>query len=119
MKYFIWLALIAALVGIGFLKADEFNRAGMLSSEGYIESGSKFDVTIGMPRDAAARRLSDRGLEEVEQLTADQSCHGRSYGADRQVELWYDRSWRRGTICLSSTGNRVASLSWIYDWSAP
>jgi hypothetical protein len=118
MKYLIWAALVAALAGIGYMMADEFNRAGILSSEGYIESGSKFGMEIGMSRDTAASRLSERGLEQVE-LTAQQSCHGRSYGPDRQVELWYDRSWRRGTICLSSTGNRIASVSWIYNWSAP
>ncbi len=118
MKYVIWVALGVALVGFGYLMADEFNRAGVLSSKGYIESGSKFGIDIGMSRDAAARQLSDQGLEQVE-LTATQSCHGRSHGPDRYVELWYDRSWRRGTICLSSTGNRVASVSWVYNWAAP
>lgn len=118
MKYIIWAASLAALAGIGYLIADEFNRAGILSSEGYIESGSKFGIAIGMSHDAAAMRLSGRGLEKVE-LTAEQSCHGRSYGPDRQVELWYDRSWRRGTICLSLVGNRIASVSWIYNWAAP
>ncbi|MGE0653311.1 MAG: hypothetical protein AB7P12_16440 [Alphaproteobacteria bacterium] len=114
MKYVLWMFLAAIVVGIAYLMSDEFNRAGILSSEGYIEHGSKFGIDIGM--NVAANRLVEHGLEPVE-LTATHSCHGRAYGSERRVELWYDRTWRRGTICVSSEENRVASVSWIYNWT--
>lgn len=118
MKYIIWVVLVALILAFAYMMTDEFNRAGLLSSEGYVGNGTKFGVEIGKSRNLAAQRLLDRGLEPVA-LTSVQSCHGRTYDTKRQVELWYDRTWRRGTICLSSEANKVTSVSWIYNWAAP
>ena len=118
MKMLIWIVCALLIAAAIFILSDEFNRAGVSASEGYVESGSKFGIEIGMSRDAAVNRLASRGLDQVD-LTAPQSCHGRNYGPERQVELWYDRSWRRGTICLSSEENKIASISWVYNWGTP
>ena len=118
MKRMLWITVAVTIAVAAFISSDEFDRAGIMSSEGYIERGSKFGMDIGMPRDVATTKLAARGLEPVE-LTATQSCHNRTFRPERQVELWCDRTWRRGTICISSEQNKVASVSWIYNRAAP
>jgi hypothetical protein len=123
MKMLFWLVFALLIAAAIFILSDEFNRSGALASEGYIESGSKFGIEIGMSRDAAANKLASRGLEWSELPTdprfSPQSCHGHTHSPERLVELWIDRSWRRGTICLSSEENKITSVSWVYNWGAP
>ena len=121
MKYVAWLVLIVIVVGIlVYLSSDELDQAGFTSSSGYIESGTKFGIYIGMPVSDARQRLAGRGLSPVDltrerSFNSPQRCHGRTYGPDRHVELWWDNSWRRGTICLTSTRDKVASVSWHFN----
>lgn len=111
--------ILLVMFGVGFaVLADEYNRAGVLSSRGVSTSGERFGVAIGMDSMQARDVLRRRGLTPVE-LTLAQSCHGRTYTSDEQVELWYDDTWRRGTICVVSRSSRVTVVSWSYNWMAP
>lgn len=118
MKYVFWVALVALLAGIGYLMADEFNRAGILSSEGYIESGSKFGIGIGSGAYEASERLSRQGLE-LSPEDGRSNCLDRNYEASHAVQVWEDNSWRRGTICLESFDEKVVSIGWYFSWAAP
>jgi hypothetical protein len=118
MKNIILIALTIMVIAMGFLMFDDFNRAGVLGSKGYLEEGSKFGVEVGLELGEARTVLREKGLRPVD-LTAPSSCHGRTYSADRQLELWYDDTWRRGTICLSSVDRRVVSISWSFNWMTP
>ena len=118
MKGILLAGLTVMLIALGYLAFDDFTRAGLLASQGHAEEGSKFGVEIGMELDDAGHGLRERGLRPVA-LTAPASCHGRIYAAEHELELWYDDTWRRGTICLASVNGRVESISWLYNWIAP
>ena len=118
MKGTLLAGLTVTMIAVGYLALDDFNRAGILASRGTIEEGSKFGVEIGMELDDAGHVLRERGLRPAA-LTAPASCHERTYSAERELELWYDDTWRRGTICLASVHGQVVSVSWRYDWMTP
>ena len=121
MKYVAWLVLFLIIIGmLVFLSSDELDQAGFTSSNGHIESGAKFGIYIGMPVSDARQRLVSRGLSP-DDLTIEshfvppQSCLHRVYGPDRHVEAWSDDSWRRGTICLTSTQGKITSVAWRFN----
>lgn len=121
MKMFIWLVLFVIVGGIVvYLASDEFTRAGLVSSNGYIDSGARFGIYVGMPLSEARRLLASRGLNPDDltipsRFVPPHTCLHRKYPPDHDIEAWADRSWRRGTICLSSTQGKVASVSWHFD----
>lgn len=122
MKYVAWLILFVIVVGIlVYLFSDEFDQTALtLGSSGYIETGTKFGIYIGMAvSDArqrlASRKLSPNDLTVPSHLVPPHTCLHRKYPPDHDIEAWVDRSWRRGTICLSSTEGKVASVAWLFD----
>lgn len=85
-----WIFVFAAMaVAVGWFMIDDFNRIGVLASRDYIQQGSKFGVSIGDSTDVARRHLSERGLTSFK-TEYKQSCHGRAFSDDEQVEGWHD-----------------------------
>ncbi len=118
MKIVVLLILVLVVGGIVFFASDEFNRTGFLGSEGFIDSGSKFGIQIGMDRNVAEDRLRSRGLESMEPSVSGR-CLDRPYPADQQVGLWLDDSRFGGTICLASRNNQIVSIGWAlggWEW---
>ena len=113
--------IISLIAFVGFLVlflSDEYNWTAVLGSEGFVDTGSKFGVSVGGLRSEASAKLSDRGLVLEESFDGG-SCLNRSYPDEQNVEVWSDRSWRRGTICLASENNQVVSIGWFYSWMQP
>jgi hypothetical protein len=119
------LALLVSIVAFAwlfaYLASDEFDKTAMIGgSYGYIESGAKFGIYVGMSQSDARQILANRGLTpedlaDPERLVPPHTCLHRKYPSYRDIELWSDRSWRRGTICLSLAQGKVASVAWHYD----
>ncbi len=104
--------LVAASHAAVFLQ-DDFNRLGVFGSGGFVTSGSMFGLTIGMDRTAAARHLTGRGLQ-IGEPSRPGHCLGRENLPDQDMELWDDRSWRHGVICLGSKDGKIISIAWSY-----
>ncbi len=113
MRIAILLVLAVVAAGIVFVMSDEFNRDGILGSEGFIDSGSKFGIQIGMARDEAENKLQSHGLKSMEPATPGH-CLGRPYPADQQVDLWLDDGRFGGTICLALRNGEIVSIGWAY-----
>lgn len=120
-----WL-IAASLVLLGLLAvplSDEITRASIVGSQGFKEKGSKFGITVGMPRDEAERVLASHGFELFESplgpVRPPQLCQGRYYPDEQRVDLWLLNEPRRGAaICLVSLRADVTSFSWDFAWFA-
>ena len=116
------LLVIVGLAGVSHALAvsrySAFNRAGLVGSQGRISSGRKFGVGIGDDYHAVARAFGQLGFEERE-LTKPHSCHSFAYAAHLTPHLWFDNSWRKGTLCVVTSGDRVVYLSWAYGFGFP
>ncbi|SMC97472.1 hypothetical protein SAMN06272759_11542 [Novosphingobium sp. B1] len=117
-----WLLIAIFVLGATYTLAisphSSFNRAGLAGASGRIDTGKKFGVSIGNnPRDIEVK-FTALGFEKVE-LTKARSCHGFDYAEDQNLQLWFDDSWRRGTLCVVSSGSRIMYLSWSYGVGFP
>jgi hypothetical protein len=120
MKHLVWLILLFVALGVlVYLSSDDSDRAGLIGgSTGYITSGSKFGISIGMPLATARLRLAGRGLQPLDLASLHappHRCLGWAYPPDHTVEAWTDDSWRRGTICIASVHGAVASVRWHFN----
>ena len=95
-----------------------FNRAGLWGSNGRISKGERFGLSIGQDYGSAAARMSALGFK-THAVTKDSSCHGFDYDRSRQLALWWDDSWRKGTICLVVLDGKVEYVSWMYGMGSP
>lgn len=120
MKYVAWLVLIVIVVGIlVYLSSDELDQVRMIPSSGYIESGSKFGIEIGMPAGDARQRLANRGLNRIavaDLSVSPRTCLGHSYEAGQDVEAWADDGgWEGGIICLAAKDDKIVNIRWMFD----
>lgn len=106
--------VVVAMIALATFLAEPYNRAGALGSGGLRLQGSALGIAIGVEREDAHATLIAHGLS-VGQPQAANHCLGRDYGAeDETLELWDDRSWRRGTVCLGLRNGKVVSIAWSY-----
>lgn len=117
--------LIIFFLGLGVVfLSNEWNRAAF-GSEGHIEKGTKFGLSIGDSKKEITEYLVDRGMIEKSGRGANetgynpQSCHLHIYVEKYEVELWADESWRRGTICVAYLDGKLTRVSWIYSMLSP
>ena len=116
-----------ALLTLGALLvffSSEWNRT-LFYPEGFIEKGKKFGLEIGHSKEIVTERILDRGLIDRTGLGANetgynlQSCHLHIYEDRYEVQLWVDKSWRKGTICVAFLDGKLARMSWWYNPLAP
>lgn len=102
-------AALAAILAV-FL-SDEFNRAGLTGSGGYITDGEKFGLQIGSVVDEADRRLAGRRFV-VRQPAQEGRCLSRAYSDGETAKLWEHRGWPRATICVIERDGLVTAIGW-------
>lgn len=112
------MALLFFLYTLGFSSYADFNRSGIFGSNGRIAMGSKFGVEIGDSYEKAKSLMLSLGFENPD-LTKAGSCHGYDYGKEFEPHLWFDNSWRKGTICIITSSNKVRYVSWSYGLGFP
>jgi len=104
--------------------SNEWNRAAF-GAHGHIEKGTKFGLTIGDSKSEVVSYLVARGLTDGTTLEINethynpQSCHNHIYSDEYEVQIWDDRSWRRGTICVAFLDGKLARVSWYYGMFQP
>jgi hypothetical protein len=107
-----------AIYGLFLSPFAAFNRAGLWGSNGRIGEGERFGLSIGQSYQSAAARMSALGFE-ARPITKENSCHGHDYDRNRQLALWWDDSWRKGTICIVVLNGEVEYVSWMYGVGFP
>ena len=103
------IALVAVLLFFSF----EPNRLAISWTGGFVKEGAKFGVQIGQPADTAQASLAKMGWKFSEILDGHE-CLSKNYPDGVRVELYEDRTWRSGSLCLASKDNRVLSIEWDY-----
>ena len=116
--YLIVLVLVSllALSAAAFF-AQERNRI-LLRGSGVRADEVVLGVSIGASRGQAIAELTSRGYQHYE-TTSGGKCLYRSYDADVQLDVFRDRSWRRGTICVASQGRRIKEIQWWFNPLSP
>jgi hypothetical protein len=111
-------ALLFFSYTLGFSRYADFNRSGILGSKGRVGTGSKFGIEVGENYSKAKALMTSLGFENPE-LTKVGSCHGYDYGKEFELHLWFDNSWRKGTICIITSSDEVRYVSWSYGMGFP
>lgn len=118
-----WISIIVISLAILFF-SSEWNRAAF-GSKGSIEQGEKFGISIGSNKQDTIDYLTARGLIDETAVGINethynpQSCYNYIHGAEYEVELWADDSWRRGSICVAFIDGKLARMSWLYGMLQP
>ncbi|WP_417616849.1 hypothetical protein [Parasphingorhabdus sp.] len=111
-------AILFLSYALGFSRYADFNRSGILGSNGHVVTGGKFGIEVGENYKRAEAVMMSLGFENPE-LTKAGSCHGYDYGKDLEPNLWFDNSWRKGTICIVTSSDKVRHISWSYGLGFP
>src|SRR5512147_1999223 len=103
-KRAVLLALIGVVVaGLGVL-ALPFDRtyAALFPGHGYIESGHKFGLSVGMEARQANALMMSSGLTPLSDRVAHvaNDCGGRNKREGERLKIFVDRSWRNGGVCF-------------------
>lgn len=118
MRYVLFTIAVVGVI-IGLLSIDGLNRAAIFGSSGYINSGSKFGIRVGMDESRVVRKMKKRGLRVHSVTPTPAVCIYREYAKNKLITALYDETWRRGTICLISEDGRIASVEWQYGLLIP
>lgn len=109
---------VALFYSLTISNYSEFNLAGVTGSSGRIDEGERFRVKIGAEYGEVKRIMEGLGFEKRD-LTKPNSCHGFTYPEELTPQLWFDNSWRKGTLCVITSRDKVAYLSWSYGIGFP
>lgn len=108
------LAIAFAIV----LIVSPLTRMGLIGSEGHITTGEFLGVKIGDSATSANEKMNRHGFDFVDDYDGGE-CMGIEHLADIKIELYYDNSWRRGTVCIGSKEDKVVSIDWMYGLAFP
>lgn len=122
----LWGALIVVVItlaGALFLlgRLDDRTVAALLHEANYIERGAKFNVSVGMPVDDAARALEQQGLLQRDDsdvaflVSSGWRCGRRTMQPGETILMFKDETWRSGMICLFEADGRVAAIGWTFS----
>jgi uncharacterized membrane protein len=112
-------ALVVVLIVIGSaIVASPLTRTGLMRSKGSISEGSFLGINIGESASTAGIKIARMGFRTIESSYG-RNCMGIHYPEDYHVVLYYDNSWRNGTICVASIAGRVRGIRWYYDFLSP
>jgi hypothetical protein len=109
--------LASAAIGWGAITflSDEDNASALRSSAGFIERGSKFDVSVGDHIGTVGRTIGKHHFQLWERPDL-QSCLTHAYPWTQAVNVYSDDTWRRGTACVAFDRRTrlVRSIEWAY-----
>jgi len=108
--------IILLLLGVvAFTVIDGRGAASILPS-GNINSGKVLGVSIGSDIGEAQLNIGKFSSIELVEEGVGLKCQGVKFSDTDRVYIYYDRSWRQGTICLISTNNHVSEIMWHYNF---
>lgn len=83
---------------------------------GYVETGGRFGVAVGMNVEEARLHLGRRGWREMSSAIPFPRgrCLGRAPRSEDVVFRFTDESLRSGAICLFATDGKVRAMAWSF-----
>jgi hypothetical protein len=97
---------------------DERGGSALFRPEGSIYTGEKFGVNIGEDIEKADTTVQSSGWKYSERQLGGK-CVRHSYSAGQSMYVYYDKSWRRGTLYLISRLGKIQSLEWYFQPFTP
>ena len=127
MRWVIVLApVVAALVATIFLAMPfERTHATFFDSVGFVEQGRRFGVDVGVAANDAETILVRSGLiaalHGVSEAVVGEGwrCGGRMMREAESMQIFFDRSWRHGAVCLFRKNDRVVAVAWTFSPLSP
>lgn len=109
---------LVAFIGLFMYLSNELNRMKWLGSTGQATDGAlAFGFSIGASKQDVDESFARLGIEYVAQLEQDgKGCFGYDLPESTAIELWMDRTWPRGRICVSYLDDHVNTVMWSYRW---
>jgi hypothetical protein len=101
-----------------FLLSDELNRTAFHQEHGHIANGKKFGISVGAPAYVAQGVLNARGLILARRSDGG-NCYGRMYPKQYNLIVYFDGTWRHGSVCIASINNQIKEISWFYSFLSP
>lgn len=104
----------AALLVAGWLLIDVRTRLTLFQPNGFIQSGSALGVAVGDARSSARLKLLNQGMTPQESQNGG-TCFFRKVEPDRQLDIFFVKSWHGGMVCIVSRNERVDELIWAFQ----
>jgi len=125
-KLFRLLLALAALASLYVFLSSERNQ-DVISSKGFIDRGSKFGVTIGQSKSVVDNGLRQRGYAigssassmKINGSHTKNHCYSKPIADNLIPVIYYDNTWRRGSLCVVYLEEKVKEIHWWYDMFAP
>jgi len=105
---------LAALIGAVWLLTDARTRLTLFQPNGFIQSGSALGVAVGDTRSSAQQKLVGQSMT-LNETSMGGTCFFRAVKPDRQLDLFFVKSWHGGLVCVVSLNGRVEELIWAFQ----
>lgn len=119
-KLILWIIfgiVILLAVKIAWMTRIERNRMAFSGASGYIETGEKFGIGIGMTLNEASEILLKQGFWRPRGGIGG-TCGGEQF-PEHEILALSDIRWRRGTVCLVEVDGKIARIGWYYNMAQP
>lgn len=105
---------LAVVMITAWLLVDERSRLTLFRPNGFIQSGRALGVAVGDTRSSARLKLRNQGLA-LQETRNGGMCFFRKVEPDRQLDIFFVKSWHGGMICVVSRHERVDELIWAFQ----
>lgn len=104
----------AAILIVAWLLVDDRTRLTLLRPNGFIQSGRVLGVAVGDTRSSARLKLQGQGMA-FQETQSGGTCFFRKVEADRQLDIFFVKSWHGGMVCIVLRHERVDELIWAFQ----
>jgi hypothetical protein len=113
-------ALVVVSIGAfgAFVALDERNQVVLFNHSGSTTTGAILGASVGMSRATAREQLQRKGLV-LRKSFAGGGCLEWKFADAQTVDVFRDDSWRKGAVCVASSGGTVERIVWYFDPSQP
>lgn len=106
--------LVLAVIALLTLElSNESTQKLLFDSNGWIDEGTAFGVTVGDRREQAMAVLGER-YALIESTSGNGNCTSTLDGS-YLLHIYDDQSWRGGRICIVTASNEVTAVSWMFQ----
>lgn len=88
---------------------------------GYVDTGTKFNLTVGMNSQTARTVALESGWRPLEEgvtgalVAGGWRCGGRQIQSSDEVQMYRENSWRNGLLCIFEEDGTVTGIGWSFS----
>lgn len=105
------ISILTIMLAVG---VAAWSLTGVIPLRGVLTEGSRFDVSIGDPYDAAHEALLSNGFS-LFNSEAGGLCVFRRFDATSIVHAFAASRWPPGTVCLVEEDGKVHEIVWAFE----